>query len=59
MKKVIFVFLLIFVLVFLLDRITFLGKIIEDISDRFVVFLYISIPVSAVSFLVVLVRNII
>ena len=52
------VFLLIFVLVFLLDRITFLTKILEVISDRLEVFLYISIPVSAVSFLVVLVRNI-
>ena len=53
-----FVFLLVFVLVFPLDRITFLTKILEELSDRFEVFLFISLPVSAVSFLVVLVRNI-
>ncbi len=52
------VFPLILALVFLLDRITFLTRILEDIADRFVVFLFISIPVSAVSILVVLVRNI-
>ena len=50
--------LLTLILVFLLDRIKFLTKILEDISDRFVVFLFISVPVSVVSLLVVLVRNI-
>ncbi len=53
-----FVFLFIVGLVFVLDRITFLTRILEDISDRFVVFLFIFIPVSAVSFIVVFIRNI-
>jgi hypothetical protein len=52
------VFLLIPVLVFFLDRIAFLRRILEELSDRFVVFLFISIPVSVVSLFVVLVRNI-
>ena len=52
------VFLLILAVVFILDRINFLTRIMEDISDRFVVFLFISIPVSVVSFAVVLIRNI-
>ena len=52
------VFLLVIVLVFLLDRITFLTRILEGISDRFTVFLLISIPVSAISVLTVLIRNI-
>ncbi len=45
-------------LVFLLDWIGFLGKILIDLSDRLIVFLYISIPVSLISLLVILVRNI-
>ncbi len=52
------VFPLILALVFLLDQIIFLRKILEDISDRFVVFLFISLPVSVVCILVVLFRNI-
>jgi len=52
------VFLLIFVLVLLLDRIPFLTRILEDLSDRFVVFLFISVPASVISLIVVLVRNI-
>ena len=47
-----------FVLAFLVDWIGILDKILLDLSDRLVVFLYISIPVSLISFLVVLVRNI-
>ena len=47
-----------FVLVFLIDWIGVLDKILIDLSDRLIVFLYISIPVSLISFLVVLVRNI-
>lgn len=53
-----FVFLLILAVVFILDRIPFLARILEELSDRFVVFLFISIPVSIVSFIVVLFRNI-
>lgn len=46
------------VLVFLVDWIGILDKILIDLSDRLIVFLYISIPVSLISFLVVLIRNI-
>ena len=49
---------LILALVFLLDRIAFLRQILIEISDRFVIFLYISIPVSIISLLVILIRNI-
>lgn len=45
-------------LVFLLVQIKFLSGILEEISDRFVIFLYISIPVSAISLIVVSFRNI-
>lgn len=48
----------IFALVFLLDWLGFLRKILLDLSDRLIVFLYISIPVSLISLLVILVRNI-
>lgn len=46
------------VLVFLVDWIGILEKILIDLSDRLIVFLYISIPVSLISLLVVLIRNI-
>lgn len=49
---------LILVLVFLLDQISFLRKIVTELADRLTVFLFISIPISAVSLLVVLIRNI-
>jgi hypothetical protein len=49
---------LILVLVFFLDRIPPLSKIVESLSSRLVVFLYISIPVSLISLLIVLFRNI-
>jgi hypothetical protein len=52
------VFLSILALVFLLGRINFLRRILEDISDRLVVFLFISVPVSIISCIVVLIRNI-
>ncbi len=48
----------IIVLVFLVDWLGILDKILIDLSDRLIVFLYISIPVSLISFLVVLIRNI-
>ena len=50
--------LLILVLVFFMDRIKFLTRILEIVSDRFEVFLLISIPVSVISFMVVLIRNV-
>lgn len=52
------VYLLILVLVFLLDRITFPTRFLVAITDRLEVFLIISIPVSAVSLIVVIIRNI-
>ncbi len=45
-------------LVFLLGWIGFLGKILNELANRLTIFLYISIPVSLISLLVVLVRNI-
>lgn len=50
--------LIIFVVVFLIDKLGFLNKIIEGLANRFTVFLYISIPVSLISILTVLIRNI-
>ena len=49
---------LLFALVFLIDWTGILDKILIDLSDRMIVFLYISIPVSLVSVLVVIIRNI-
>jgi hypothetical protein len=53
-----FFVLIILVLVFFLDRITLLSRIMESLSNRLVVFLYISIPVSLICLLIVLFRNI-
>lgn len=50
---------LILALVFVLDQINFLTRIIENLSELFEVFLLISIPVSAISLIIVLIRNII
>lgn len=52
------VFILITLLVFLLGEINFLSRFVETVSDRFVIFLYISIPVSVISLMVILTRNI-
>jgi hypothetical protein len=51
------VFVLILVLVFLLDKINFLGRILEDLADRLTIFLYILIPLTALSLVIVLIRN--
>jgi hypothetical protein len=48
---------IILALVFLLGQIGWLRKILEEIAARLIVFLYISIPISIFSFLVVVVRN--
>ena len=45
-------------LVFLIDWLGFLSKILIGLSDRLIVFLYISIPVSLISLVIVLFRNI-
>lgn len=54
-----FVLIAILGLVFLLDRVNFLRRFLEDISERFQIFLFISIPVSVLSLVIVLVRNIV
>ncbi len=51
-------FLLILIPVFFVDRINFLARFLEIVSDRLEVFLLISIPVSVISFVVVLIRNV-
>jgi hypothetical protein len=48
----------ILVLVFLVDRVGFLRKLLEEVANRLTIFLYISIPISAIALLVVLIRNI-
>lgn len=50
--------LLIILLVFILDQIVFFRKILEETANRFVVFLYILVPISIFSAIVVLVRNV-
>jgi hypothetical protein len=48
----------ILVLVFLVDQVDFLRQALEEVANRLTVFLYISIPISAIALLVVLIRNI-
>jgi len=45
-------------LVFLIDWLGFLDKVLNELTNRFIIFLYISIPVSLISLLAVLFRNI-
>lgn len=52
------ILLVILLLVHLLDQIGFLRKFLAAAANRFIIFLYISIPVSILSLLVVLIRNI-
>lgn len=47
----------ILVLVYLIDRVGFIRKVLEELASRAVVFLYISIPISVISILVVFIRN--
>lgn len=44
-------------LVFLFGKIGLLGKAVEELSQRAVIFLYISIPISTIALLYVLARN--
>lgn len=53
-----FVLFLIIVLMFVLDQISFLRKIITEVTNRLTVFLYIIIPVTAICLFVILFRNI-
>jgi hypothetical protein len=45
-------------LAFLVDQVGFFRKLLEELANRLTVFLYISIPVSAIAVLVVLIRNV-
>lgn len=47
-----------FIFMFLIARIGFLERFVREFSNRAVIFLYFWIPVSVISLLVVLVRNI-
>ena len=49
----------ILILVFFVDRIPFVPRILDELSNRALVFLYISIPISVISLLVVAIRNIV
>ena len=46
------------VLVFLVDKVGFLRRVLDELASRLTVFLYISIPISVVSLLVILIRNV-
>ena len=49
----------ILVLVFLVDQVGFLRRVLDELASRLTIFLYISIPVSVIALLVVVIRNII
>lgn len=53
------ILLAILLLVYLLDRIPLVRRLLDEVSNRALIFLYISIPVSLLSLLVVLIRNIV
>ena len=48
----------ILILVFLIGQFRFLDRILDEVTNRLLIFLYISIPVSLLSFVVVLIRNV-
>ena len=48
----------ILMLMFLVERVNFLRGALEELASRLTIFLYISIPVSVISLVVVLVRNV-
>lgn len=50
--------LVIFLLTLLLDRVAWIRLLAERIADRLTVFLYVTIPLSIISVLVVIVRNV-
>jgi hypothetical protein len=49
---------IVFALTFLLDRVEFIRKMLEELANRLTVFLYIWMPISAIALLTVLARNI-
>jgi hypothetical protein len=58
LQRFLLVALVIIVLVWLIDRVDLLRKLVEDFANRVIVFLYVFMPVSAVSLFTVLIRNI-
>ena len=52
------VIIIISILVYGIGKINLMCKLIETLSDRSIIFLYLSIPLSLISFCVVIVRNI-
>jgi hypothetical protein len=46
------------VLVFVLDQISLVSRSVEALSDRFIVFLYLTTPITVLALLIVIVRNI-
>ena len=53
------VLIFILALVFVLDRFHFLGNLLEKLADSLTIFLYILIPASLLSLVVVLIRNLV
>jgi len=47
----------ILLIVFLVGRVNLLCKILEEIANRAVIFLYVFLPLSALALIVVLIRN--
>jgi hypothetical protein len=58
LQKILIIGFVILALTFLFDKIGFLNKLVQEFSNRAIIFLYIWIPISIISLLVVLVRNI-
>ena len=52
------VVILIVVFTFLIDRVALLRTLLEEFANRMVVFLYLIVPISIVSLLIVMVRNV-
>ena len=48
----------ILILTFLVDQVSFLRRVLDELANRLTIFLYISIPVSVIALLVVLIRDI-
>jgi hypothetical protein len=53
----IFVLFIIAFLVYIFGKVQIVGKILESLSERAIIFLYLSIPISLISFLIIIYRN--
>jgi hypothetical protein len=56
-RSVLLVVVGIFLLLFLISKFGLLRRLIEEVANRAVIFLYLFLPISAISFIVVLIRN--